>query len=194
MAYTRYAAVNFGSGKAGLASTVGYQLYNTDGTPNGARIGGTALDLLAGSYGAVITFPDNFVGSLRWDTGEVTPVYASVAVNPADNEIEMRTLVLVGTIAHTGIGSVFVNHNYPTPGALLYETSEGAGIDNASVRAYLQTDWDAGNRGNAFVVATARTTVGGAWDQAMMLDPAAYVIVFDKQGQFSPSIVRLAVV
>lgn len=80
MSYQHYQSVVFGTSKAGLA-TVGYALYNADGSSNGTRQTTGVQDLHGGSYGALVTFPDAFQGRLTWDTGETTPVYASENIN-----------------------------------------------------------------------------------------------------------------
>jgi hypothetical protein len=85
MAYTAFTTVTFGPAKAGLG-TVGYRLYNADGSTNGARVATGITERSPGTYGATITFPDSFVGEVRWDTGEGTPAYASSPVNPGDAE------------------------------------------------------------------------------------------------------------
>jgi hypothetical protein len=88
MSYTAYKRVQFGAGKAALA-TVGYQLFNADGTANGSRITAGVAERPAGtgSYAATVTFPDAFTGEIRWDTGETpTPAYASEEINPGSDE------------------------------------------------------------------------------------------------------------
>jgi len=80
-----YQTVLFGSSKAGL-STVGYRLYNGDGTPAGSHITSGIQDLAGGQYGAIVEVPDDFVGRITWDTGEVSNVYASAELNTPDNE------------------------------------------------------------------------------------------------------------
>jgi hypothetical protein len=87
MAYTRFKTVNFGSAKGGL-TTVGYQLFNADGTANGSRItaGVTERGANTGLYGASVSFPDGFQGELRWDTGGSNPAFASEEINPTPFE------------------------------------------------------------------------------------------------------------
>lgn len=92
-----------------------------------------------------------------------------------------------------GDGSVAVDHNYPVDGALCYTTTEGVGIDNATVRVFLASDYNANRRSNEFVVATTFTVVGGTWQMQLMLDPAEYVVQFNKQGAFGPNAVNLTV-
>ena len=91
MSYVRFKMVQFGDSYASLA-TVGYALYNADNTINGSRItaGITERGTASGNYGALITFPDDFRGELRWDTGEVSPKFAPSEVNPEiDNPLDI---------------------------------------------------------------------------------------------------------
>jgi hypothetical protein len=79
MSINQYLIVNFGVDRAGLA-TVGYQLYNSDGSTNGSRVV-ASQEIGGGSYGSVVVVPDNFNGRITWDSGEGTPVYASEQIN-----------------------------------------------------------------------------------------------------------------
>lgn len=83
MSFTQYAGASFGPNKAGL-STVGYRLYNTSGAALAARITAGVGERAPGYYAASIVFPLGFIGELRWDTGELNPIYASVFLNPID--------------------------------------------------------------------------------------------------------------
>lgn len=78
---------NFSASNGGLA-TVGFALYNIDGSVRKARsISGVAeLGTNSGIYRAVVNYPDNFQGIVLWDTGTGTPVYASDSINPLDAE------------------------------------------------------------------------------------------------------------
>lgn len=84
MPYTAFTCAIFGPSKAGL-TTAGYRLFNADGTANGSRIAAGVTERSPGTYGATITFPDAFVGEVRWDTGGGTPSYASAPVNAGDS-------------------------------------------------------------------------------------------------------------
>lgn len=94
MSYQSFRMVAFGMSNASLA-TVGYRLFNPDGTANGVRItaGVTERPAGSGNYGADVTIPDGFRGELRWDTGEATPQYASEQINPVD---QISSLSVVG--------------------------------------------------------------------------------------------------
>lgn len=85
-----------------------------------------------------------------------------------------------------GPGTVIVNHNYGGTDNLTYRTSGGSGIDNAVVQAYLTSDYDAGSTTTNFIVAQVLTNVQGRWVRDMVLDPAAYTLIYYKQGQFGP--------
>lgn len=76
---------NFSSSNAGL-STVGYKVFNLDGSQYAARTtsGVVELGTSTGIYRAIITYPQFFQGFVLWDTGSGTPVYASESINPID--------------------------------------------------------------------------------------------------------------
>lgn len=83
MTYTIQLGVNFGSGKADLAD-VGYQLYSDAGTTVGTRVH-PATQVIPGVYVKAVVLPSDFVrGYIKWDSGEVTPVYAVETINPQD--------------------------------------------------------------------------------------------------------------
>lgn len=86
-----------------------------------------------------------------------------------------------------GDGAIVVNHDSGGTDNLAYKTSGGAGIDNAVVRGYLKVDYDAGDRGTAFIKGTANTNVNGRWENDMMLDAETYTFAFEKQGVFQVS-------
>jgi hypothetical protein len=68
-------SVAFGSSKTGL-STVGLTLLNPDGTEHTARTTIGVYEMDGGGYGKNISFPDNWKGIIKWDSGEGSPVYA----------------------------------------------------------------------------------------------------------------------
>lgn len=78
-------SVNFGKTKSGLA-TVGYALFDATGSIAVPRTDTGVFEMGAntGNYGAQITFPANFSGTILWDTGEATPVYASDEYNAGE--------------------------------------------------------------------------------------------------------------
>jgi hypothetical protein len=189
MSYQLYCSVSFGGSKAGLL-TVGYSLYTSAGSPSGSRITAGVQALSDGQYAALVTFPDNFRGRLSWDTGEGSPIYVHDTINPEDGEY---TIILPTLAPTTGDGSVEVDHDYGGADALQYVDGDDIGIDNAIVRVYLATDYTAGNKSQAYVVAQTTTNVEGRWNFPLMLDPADYTIMFYKQGEFGPDTVDLTV-
>lgn len=96
MAYQLYQTASFGSGKAGLV-TVGYQLFNADGTANGSRITTSIRDLAGGQYGALISYPTAFRGVITWDSGETVNLFASHEVNPETGENTTSSIAAVLT-------------------------------------------------------------------------------------------------
>ena len=72
-----------GGSKTGLVGTIGITLVNPDGTVHTPRTTVGIYELFGGCYGKIITFPDSWSGSILWDTGGGSPVYAT-----EDYEIE----------------------------------------------------------------------------------------------------------
>ena len=78
--------VNFGTTKSGLRH-VGYCLLNTKGaivhtrTERGVHEVGEGT----GIYAAMVCFPDQFRGTVLWDTGQARPSYAAEEYNYYDN-------------------------------------------------------------------------------------------------------------
>lgn len=94
--------VNFGKSRSGL-STVGYAILNSVGAVQSARTISGVYELTASSgiYAAFATFPENFQGSIIWDTGE-TPgriLYAAEQYNYLENNPSPeKTLQVVGAL------------------------------------------------------------------------------------------------
>lgn len=73
MSLSQLKTVNFGKSRAGLTGTVGFTLLNTDGTTNTVRttVGIYEIAVGTGIYASFVAFPDDFRGSIYWDSGEV---------------------------------------------------------------------------------------------------------------------------
>lgn len=85
--------VNFGKTKTGLL-TVGYTLYDTIGVVVTPRTEDDVYEVGNGTgiYSAEVTFPDNFSGTILWDTGQgVATAYASEEQNSADSAAALVT-------------------------------------------------------------------------------------------------------
>ena len=80
--------VNFGKSRSGL-STVGYTLLDTTGSVVLSRTTSGVYELTpnSGLYACNITFPDNFHGSILWDTGQISTLiqYATEQYNYEEN-------------------------------------------------------------------------------------------------------------
>lgn len=96
----------------------------------------------------------------------------------------------------TGSGCVAVGAGYLPGNALKYADANGDFITGAIVYAFTKADFDASYptypaRANA--VATARTTVNGAWETSLNLDPGQYVLVYEKADEYGPDHVLFTV-
>lgn len=84
-----------------------------------------------------------------------------------------------------GSGSVPVNHNTGGTDALRFVDGSGAGIEGASVVAYVKEDYDDGIFTMRGQVATG---ADGRWTSNLMLDEdVPYTLVFYKPGAFGPT-------
>lgn len=104
MSYVRWKTVDFGAAHSG-AATVGYTLYARDGSTTTARTTAGVLALGGGGYGAWITFPDAWVGTVYWDKDVGSAVYAIEPINPGadqftDAAISTRNAVAPATPAN----------------------------------------------------------------------------------------------
>jgi hypothetical protein len=84
-----------------------------------------------------------------------------------------------------GSGSVRVDQDYGGENRICY-IIDGHPVDNAEIRFFLRSSWDAGNRSSEFIIATSRTKADGTWERAVMLDPGEYVMTFHKQEVAGP--------
>jgi len=76
MSLTLPKACSMGGSQTGLVGTIGVTLLNSNGTVNTARATADIYEIGGGCYGKEIVFADDFKGSIKWDTGGGTPVYA----------------------------------------------------------------------------------------------------------------------
>jgi len=67
---------SMGGSQTGLVGTIGVTILNADGTTQTARATADIYEIGGGCYGKELTFPDDFKGSIVWDTGGGSPVYA----------------------------------------------------------------------------------------------------------------------
>ena len=124
---------------------------------------------------------------------------AGDAPDPSDSMISQGTIdwsgnqdVGVNSI-HGGNGIILVDHDYGGAGRLTYQTAYGVGVPDGSIIAYLTSDFLAGRRGNAYVIARTTTTANGLWERPMMLDPGDYTLLYFKQGVYTPTAAQLHV-
>lgn len=92
MAYSFHSTVPFGSVYTGLTGTVGYQLYDADGSANGSRVTAGISELgTTGFYHVLLSLADGWVGSIHWDTGGASPIYGIEDVRAIMTDAASRT-------------------------------------------------------------------------------------------------------
>ncbi|MBW2560479.1 MAG: hypothetical protein JRE40_06445, partial [Deltaproteobacteria bacterium] len=146
----------------------------------------------AGDYGDQ---PGSVVDQIADNAGSGSaPTVEQIRAEMDNNSTQLAAIVedtgttLPGLISAIGggDGSVVVDHDTGGTDALTYKTAAGVGIDNAVVRAYLKSDYDAGSTGSEYIKATTTTDVNGRWTNQMNLDPATYTLYYFKQGAYGP--------
>jgi hypothetical protein len=96
--------VDFGKNRAGAtgSSGVGYTLLDATGSIVTTRTTGSVNQLASGSgmYQSLITFPDDFQGSIVWDTGTFfsDTCYATEEYNPELGEILEKVCDVSGSV------------------------------------------------------------------------------------------------
>lgn len=128
-----------------------------------------------GEYNLALSQADtngNQIGYLFTATGAI-PVHITVAMG----------------VDEAGIGNALINHNTGGTDALRYVTSSGAGIADASIIAYLKTEYDSGT----FTVRSqSRTDVNGRWQWPMMVQSGqTYKLIFFKTGEYLTSVIEV---
>lgn len=99
----------------------------------------------------------------------------------------------IDAIATTGDGSVAVDHDTGGADNLAYKTAGGVGINNATIKVYTTTNYDAGNWDSTYVEAQTTTDVNGRFEDVLHLDPATYTFLYIKQGEYGPDTAEQAV-
>jgi hypothetical protein len=142
-----------------------------------------AITIDAAESGANITLAGSGSGDgIAWTrAGTGDPVNADIV-----------TQLQAGLDTSTGVGTVFVDENYGGTGNLVYQV-RGTIVDGADILIYKASDYNAGNRGNTYVIAAGRQRADGRWEQAVRLNPGSYKMQFFKQGVAGPDTFDLVV-
>jgi hypothetical protein len=106
--------------------------------------------------------------------------------DPATDSLEAIRIQGDAAWGGGGAGNTPVNHDTGGADNLKYVTGAGAGIQGASVRAYVKSEYDAG----VFTVRGETVTkADGTWASNMMLNSGVtYTIVFFKAGAYGPDL------
>lgn len=147
-------SVAFGSSKIGLIA-VGLTLLNPNGTEHTARTTVDIFEMGGGGYGKNVSFPDNWKGILKWDSGEGSPIYAYEDYN---------YLTLTG--GNVGTGSLSCTWTQ--------RTEAGVAID--AVRIWISNDIEGSN----IIAGTLLTNANG--EATFMLDAGTVYVWRQKTG------------
>lgn len=205
MAYTYSANLNLGATLAGLSLKAALKYW--DGTTwiihATLRDIATGFDEAGQGYYDWVTalMPDGMRGTVYYYTGTLgaatdfdgVVIVTTTVVSPQETEnADVKTSTVEAGGSGAGDGSIEVDEGYGGDDALSY-VRLGVPVDNATVRAYLKSDYDVGNTGLAYIRAETTTTTEGKFTAPLMLDPAVYTFVYFKQGAFGPDTLTVTV-
>lgn len=96
----------------------------------------------------------------------------------------------------SGCGAITVDQDYLGPDSLIYQPEEGCPVVGATVLVFNKADFDAHGVtiDPALAVGSTTTRVNGRWSSSIRLDPADYVLLFEKLGEYGPDTFNLTVV
>lgn len=84
--YERMFAVSFGGSKISL-TTVGYEIHDSNNAIIIPRTQQGVIEVGGGSYAIHAYIDYGFIGYIKWDTGEITPIYATEEINDIANQV-----------------------------------------------------------------------------------------------------------
>jgi len=174
-------AINLGPSQAGQLLTA--RLFYQNGTPVGPPISTGFTDLGDGTFSWLGTIPDvNFSGTVKFMAAD--GVVADADINPYQSNANQQI---------HGTGSVLVDHDYGGKDNLAVQTCQGVRMEGVTIRVYRKEDYDTGNRGSEFVIASTTTDSNGRWREPLFLDPNTYTLLLFKQNVIKSKIVNLKV-
>lgn len=171
MAYSYPAFADFGPTKTGLTGTIGYQLYNSDGTTSGSRVtAGISEQGSTGIYHVQLSLTEGWEGSIRWDTGGASPVYAIESVVVPKVDVQKWRGAVPGELADTdklqcSVQHIAASYDYTLLDFVMLEEAKRQGYRDGIdvIVPYAATPADRGTALlAAYATAKARTPYGSA--------------------------------
>lgn len=125
-------------------------------------------------------------------TGDVTKFYRLIAIDQALNESVPSTPFQAVATGPAIPNTVKVDHNYPSPANLRYQTSGGLPIEGALVRVFKKSDFDLGL--TTVALAVTQTNARGEWVNPIFLTAGfTYTCLFSREGLYGPDAKEIVV-
>jgi len=160
-------------------------------------------NLVGGGVWTLLANIPHVIGGPNWDslksmfyyvdvTGDVTKYYRLISID-IFNQHSVPSVPFQPAVPGPTLPSVVkVDHNYPTPGNLRYQTAGGIPIEAAIIRAYKKVDFDLGHTDTP--IAITMTDSRGNWVNPISLDVGfTYTIQFAKAGLYGPDKTEITV-
>lgn len=126
------------------------------------------------------------------ETGDTTKFYRLISVDAVNQQSIPSTPFQAHSATPVPPNNVKVDHNYPTPGNLRYQTTSGLPIEAAYVRVYKKADFDQGR--TDVPLAITMTNAQGNWVNPISLTTGfTYVVQFAKESLYGPDKAEIVV-
>ncbi len=118
-------------------------------------------------------------------TGDLTKWYRLIAIDTVAQESIPSTPFQAVATAPALPNVVSIDHNYPTPGNLRYQTTGGSPIEAAIIRIWKKADFDVGNT-DAPLAITMTNALGNWVNPVSLTTGFTYTVQFFKEGLYGP--------
>jgi len=184
--------------KAGESVTLDFTVTDSTGTLADADSLPTGTEVVDGTdAGTTVTITNKATGIYKaaWTISgskdsqldlRIEATVGGTATGAVLNLGKLDSLRLDDLNLSTGDGETAVNHDTGGTDNLAYQTSGGDPIEDATVRAYLKSEYDSSPQ-TATVKAITTTDANGRWvDTIYLTSGTAYTLVFEKTGAYGP--------
>lgn len=173
-------------------NVIGYELLFSDtGIAGDYSVLGTVLHQIPGpnyDEGTASFFYDDSEVSYRWYRLRVVDQFGNKTEDTFPTPFQAGNAPTEVPTLHF----VKLDHNFNLPNNYQYVTIDGDPIDQATVRVYKKTEWDAGNA--TVVVGITKTDDNGQWRVPVPVEPGyTYTLVYHKENEFGPDVVEVTV-
>ena len=160
--------------------------YRRDGAIVPISLSNLTAVTSAHSDGGIISISDGWYRLDMPDAAFITGVYSVLIGGSVTGGVVISAPITL--IERTiGSGKIYINHDYPTEDFLLVTDPDDSPQGGVTIRWYLKSDWDAGNRGADYARGETYTNEDGRWNTGLFVFAGDIVLTFTKKGYYFKS-------